>query len=216
MDQWVIFGYGHYLSDVFDIIHANGGRVKSIINNITPTEEQEKDLKRRILLLGYNVPVTELVNFRPGSEEKYCYGFLNGREKLVESIKASYKIEFEPLIHPTAYLGSNVRYGEGVIIGPGTVIAPNCMINGFGLLNRAVSIGHDSEIGEYSTISPGVSIAGMVKIGRRSTVGIGATVIDGITIGSNSIVGAGAVVVKDVPDNVVVVGVPAKVIRNNE
>jgi UDP-perosamine 4-acetyltransferase len=56
----------------------------------------------------------------------------------------------------------------------------------------------------------------MVRIGGRATVGIGATIIDGITVGMNSFVGAGAVVVKDVPDNVVVAGVPAKVLRKNE
>jgi acetyltransferase-like isoleucine patch superfamily enzyme len=44
---------------------------------------------------------------------------------------------------------------------------------------------------------------------------MGALVLDHISIGSHSIVGAGAVVTKDVPDNVQVVGVPAKIVKQN-
>jgi maltose O-acetyltransferase len=44
-------------------------------------------------------------------------------------------------------------------------------------------------------------------------IGASATINPGVTIGNNVVVGAGAVVTKDVPDNVVVAGVPAKVIR---
>ncbi len=56
----------------------------------------------------------------------------------------------------------------------------------------------------------------MVRIGKKSTIGIGATIIDGVTVGDNAFVGAGSVVTRDVPDNMVVVGAPAKVLRKNE
>jgi sugar O-acyltransferase (sialic acid O-acetyltransferase NeuD family) len=216
MGQWVIFGFGNYLSDVFDIIHSNKGRVKAIVNNIELTDELSNNLKRRVSLLGYDVPLVELGDFRPSDGDLYCYGFVRGRDKLTAVVKRAHGIEFSPLVHPAAYMGSNARYGEGVIIGPNATIAPNCKIGDFCLISRAASIGHDTEIGEYTVISPGVSIAGMVEIERDTMLGIGSTVIDGIRIGSNSIVGAGAVVVSDVPDNVVVVGVPAKVLRKNE
>jgi acetyltransferase EpsM len=190
--------------------------VKAIVNNIEPTEEQWNNLHRRISLLDYNVPVVGIADFRPSSNDKYCYGFFNGRHKLIEHVKKTYNITFPPLIHSKAYLGSGVKVGEGVIIGPHAVIAPNVKIGDFCIINRGLNIGHDTELGDYCTIAPGASIAGMVRIGSKSTVGIGATIIDGLTIGMNSFVGAGAVVVKDVPDNVVVAGVPAKVMRKNE
>ncbi len=53
-------------------------------------------------------------------------------------------------------------------------------------------------------------------MGPAAWIGIGATIKDRVRVGANSIVGAGAVVLKDVPDNSVVVGVPAKFIRNVE
>ena len=48
---------------------------------------------------------------------------------------------------------------------------------------------------------------------RRAGIGANATVMCGVTIGENAIVGAGSVVTKDVPPNMIVAGVPAKVIR---
>ena len=216
MDRWVIFGFGNYLSDIADIIHARQGRIGAIVNNIRPTEKQWEDLRRRVSLLGYDVPVLELADYEPADGEKYFYGFFGGRDKVLPAFKHTYGITFSPLVHPTAYLGSHARYGEGAIICPHAVIGPNSRIGNFTRINRASTIGHDTEIGDFSDVAPGASIAGLVRIGEKTTIGIGSTVIDGVSIGSNSVVGAGAAVVSDVPDNVVVVGVPAKVLRKNE
>lgn len=213
MVMWVLFGFGNYISDIFDIIHANHDKVKAVVKNFEPTDEQLDDIKRRIILLGYEVPIVDLDKFDPAPGECYMYGFHTGREKVLQSLEDTYNIRFSNLIHPSAYIGSNVGLGRGICIGPYTVIAPNAQIENFSSINRSCSIGHDTEIGEYVTINPGVSIAGLVRIGKCTTIGIGAVVIDNIHVGSDSIIGAGAVVVRDVPDHVVSVGVPAKTIR---
>ncbi|HTY90808.1 MAG TPA: NeuD/PglB/VioB family sugar acetyltransferase [Methanocella sp.] len=216
MDDWVVFGFGDFFSDIADSIHASQGRIKAVVNNLRRPEEPLKGLKRRTELLGYDIPVIELDDFLPAAGEKYCLGFINRRDRLAGKLKQKYGLVFSPLIHPAAYLGSNVQYGEGVIIGPHAVLAPNCKIGNMCVINRALSIGHDTEIGPLSFIAPGVSIAGMVRIGPGTTIGIGATVIDNVRIGSNAIIGAGAVVVGDVPDNAVYAGVPARFLRNND
>lgn len=216
MGEWVIFGYGNYLSDIMDIIHMCDGRVAMVVNNIEPTTEQRMGLDRRLSLAAYPIPVVDLRDFEPRAGYECCYGFVNGRDRLIGKLQQSYDLQFPALVHPDACLGSNIECGEGVIIGPGAVIAPNCVLGAFSLVNRAASIGHDTVLGEYATVGPGANIAGMARIGRRTTVGIGATIIDGLAIGEGSLVGAGAVVVGDVPDGVVVVGVPAKVIRKND
>ena len=51
------------------------------------------------------------------------------------------------------------------------------------------------------------------RIKKRASIGTGATILGGVTIGENAMVGAGAVVTKDVPDNAVVAGVPARIIN---
>jgi sugar O-acyltransferase (sialic acid O-acetyltransferase NeuD family) len=214
--KWVLFGFGNYISDIFDIIHANNDLVKAVIKNFEPTDEQLENVKRRIALLGYEIPVIDMKEFNPAPDESYIYGFHKGREKVLRSLEDTYSIKFSNLIHPTACIGSNVRLGRGICIGPHTVVAPNVKIENFTSINRSCSVGHDTEIGEYVTISPGVSIAGLVRIGERTTVGIGAVIIDNICVGSDSLIGAGAVVVRDVPDHVLSVGVPAKTIRENK
>jgi acetyltransferase-like isoleucine patch superfamily enzyme len=53
-----------------------------------------------------------------------------------------------------------------------------------------------------------------IVIKRKAWIGAAATILPGVTIGENSVVAAGAVVSKDVPDNTIVGGIPAKVLKN--
>jgi len=76
-------------------------------------------------------------------------------------------------------------------------------------------IGHDVTIGDYSVISPNASIGGNVNIGPGCYLGSGSIIKNGIKIGDNSIIGMGAVVLKDVKPNSVMVGNPARFLREN-
>jgi acetyltransferase-like isoleucine patch superfamily enzyme len=57
-------------------------------------------------------------------------------------------------------------------------------------------------------------VLGSIHIKKNAWIGAGATILPGVTIGENSIVAAGSVVNKDVPDNTIVGGIPAKLIRS--
>lgn len=78
---------------------------------------------------------------------------------------------------------------------------------------NCIVINGDAEIGKNFTIRHGV-IVGDVN-GKTPIIGAGAKVIGGIKVGNNVVIGANAVVNKDVPDNCVVAGVPAKIIKVN-
>ncbi|MCZ7384099.1 MAG: acetyltransferase [Candidatus Methanoperedens sp.] len=116
-------------------------------------------------------------------------------------------------IHPGAIISKHVTIGKGVVIAPNSVINTGAVIGNNVIINTGAIIEHDNIIEDNSHVAPGVCMAGGVRVKNGATVGIGAIVLDDLTIGRNATIGAGAVVTKDVPDNAVIVGIPAKVIK---
>ena len=217
MRKFIIFGIGSYLSDIFDIIHCNDGKVHKIFQNIPEIiADRTISLKERLSFLPYDVQVYDsLVEFKPEPGCEYALGCtVVEKDRLVNHLRAHHTLYFTPLVHQRAHLGSNVVIGEGVLIAPHATVSPNTVLGRFSFINRAASIGHDVHIGEYSRVGPSAAIAAFCKIGCRTSVNIGATVIDRIHIGDNSVVGAGALVTRDLPDNVVAFGTPANIVRD--
>ena len=90
-----------------------------------------------------------------------------------------------------------------------------CGYGGIGVvIHSDAEIGRNCMIGQHVTIGGGNSkYPGVPKIGNNVYISHGAIVFGGITIGNNVTIGANAVVTKPVPDNAVVAGVPAKILR---
>lgn len=117
------------------------------------------------------------------------------------------------VIHPTATISRYATIGIGSVIFAGVVVNMDAVIGVGAILNTGCSIDHDCLLDDYVHISPGARVAGNVHIGRCTWIGIGASVKHSINIGSNVRVGASAAVVRDVADNMTVIGVPAKAIE---
>jgi len=107
--------------------------------------------------------------------------------------------------------GASIWYGavvrgdvEKIIIGQCSNVQDGAILHGDPgkptILEDYVTIGHRA-------------VVHSAQIGRGSLVGIGAVVLDGVKVGAGCMVGAGSVVTKDVPERSLVVGVPAKVLR---
>lgn len=118
------------------------------------------------------------------------------------------------VIHQNVIISTNVKLGVNVQITAGVIINTGSIVGSNVIINTAATIDHDNEIGDNVQICPGVHLAGVVKIKEYAFIGTGAVVVNNVTIGKNAIVGAGCVVLKDIPDNVVVVGVPGKVCQH--
>ncbi len=117
-------------------------------------------------------------------------------------------------IHPSAVMSpSALLAGNCVMVSAGAVINPLATIGTGAICNTGCIIEHECEVGAFSHIGPGAILCGNVYVGEETFIGAGAVVRQGIKIGSNVMVGAGAVVVRDIPDNVTVVGTPAKVMN---
>ncbi len=119
---------------------------------------------------------------------------------------------FHVAIHPRAMVAPSARLGEGTVVASGAVINPDAVIGRHAIINTAAVVEHDNRLGDGVHVSPGAVLCGGVTVADRSQIGAGARVIPGVRIGADCIVGAGAVVVRDLPDRVVAVGVPARVI----
>ena len=134
------------------------------------------------------------------------------KRKLVEDIKASCPdVTFPVVLNENSHISRFIEWGEGCIVSlPLNHITVNLKIGDFVWINSGNLIGHDVQIGEYSTIYSGINIGGHAHIGTDCVIGSGAILRPGVTIGDGVTVGAGAVVVKDVPGGVVVMGNPAK------
>ena len=91
--------------------------------------------------------------------------------------------------------GAKVTFGDHVFI------APNCC---FTTAEHAL----DPEMRKA-----GIEVAKPITVGNNVWIGAGSTILAGVTIGSGSVIGAGSVVKKSIPENVVAVGVPCKVLR---
>lgn len=125
---------------------------------------------------------------------------------------ASMDITIASIIHPTAVISPTAAISEGCTVLAYTVVNTNASVGRGCIINTGAVIEHDCVIGDFNNISPNTAIAGHTKTGRKCFLGIGSTVINGVTVGENVVIGAGAVVIRDVPGDVTVAGVPAKII----
>lgn len=132
------------------------------------------------------------------------------RRKIVEENPEFHT--WETLIHPSANISKTSKVGEGCVICANCNISVNSIVGNHCILNLGVTVGHDCEIGNYASLMSGTVISGHVRIKESAYFGSNSTVVPGKTIGENAKVGAGSVVIRNVKDNVTVMGVPAKIL----
>ncbi len=114
------------------------------------------------------------------------------------------------VIHPQTIIATTSEMGIGNFISAGVIINPLAVIGNHCIINTGSIIEHECSIGNGVHIAPGAVLAGNVSVGDNSFIGANAIIKQGITVGKNVIVGAGSVVVKNIPDNFIVAGNPAK------
>jgi acetyltransferase EpsM len=114
-------------------------------------------------------------------------------------------------IHPLASVAPSATVGEGTMISVGAVVLPHAVLGRGVLLNTKASVDHDSYVGDFAHVSAGGTIGAHVRIGDETLIALGASVASGRCVGARTLIGAGAVVVRDIPDDVIAFGVPARV-----
>mgnify|MGYP006073857399 CR=1 FL=1 len=123
------------------------------------------------------------------------------------------KFKWFNAIHPSVIIGNNVVFGTGVVAMAGCIFNPKTKIGNFTFFATGAQIDHDCTIDDFASVSAGSITGGHVFLGKFSAITLGVTVSDRLKIGENTVVGAGSLVLKDLPDNVLVYGVPCKIIK---
>jgi sugar O-acyltransferase (sialic acid O-acetyltransferase NeuD family) len=120
---------------------------------------------------------------------------------------------YATVVHPTAAVAPDSQIGPGSVLLAQVVATAAVRIGSHVAVMPQVVLTHDNVIGDFATLASGARLGGSVHIGTGAYVGAGALVREGLTVGRWSQVGMGSLVLADVPDNQVVVGSPARYLR---
>jgi sugar O-acyltransferase (sialic acid O-acetyltransferase NeuD family) len=131
------------------------------------------------------------------------------KERIIRRVDEP-SLTFVSAIHPSVVLARGVRVEPGVILNAGVVVAYDTLIRSHSTVNLNATIGHDCDLGRFSTIAPGANIAGKVRVGEGCDVGMNATVAAGVVLGDWSLIGLGSVVIRNVGSGEQVFGNPAR------
>lgn len=121
---------------------------------------------------------------------------------------------FTSAISPLANIGSyDIEIGKGTNVLSGAAVSNSSKIGMGCIVYYNSIITHDCKIGNFVEISPSATLLGRCSVGSYSQIGANATILPDVVIGNNVIIGAGSVVTKDLPDNCLAFGTPAKIIK---
>lgn len=199
MNDAVVVGAGGHAKVVISTLRAAGMRAAVVVDDDLSKKGQQ--------ILG--VPVIGDLKSVDGAG--FEVGVIAiGNNSYREKAAARLALNWITVVHPYAHIHESVKLGLGTVVFAGAIIQADTIIGNHVIVNTGATIDHDCRIGDFAHMAPGVHLAGNVTVGRASLVGIGSVAIPGIRIGERTTIGAGSVIVRDVPDNVIACGNPAR------
>lgn len=210
----VIFGESGLGHEILDLVH----QIQEVGIKTYDEIVFADDAKNKTEYNGYKTLLPEVI-FKKYSPSTTRFVLAIGeptiRTKVIRRIKEK-GYSFETLIHPSAYVGTNSIIEEGTVIQRDVFVSCDCDIGYNCLLQASSIVGHNVSVGENCIISTNCTISGDVSIGNGTYIAVGVSVIQGATIGNDTIIGMASVVTRDVPDNVVALGNPARPMKHKD
>lgn len=206
-DRLILVGCGAFARELINWVDdlVDLGKSIHISGFLDENPEALKDFAYRVPFLG-TIP-----SYKPQVGDQLLMAI--GDPAIKKSLYADLKsrgASFASLIHPSAVVARTAKLGEGVVICPQAFVSADAVVGDLCAINGCASVGHDVQLGSFSTLSSHVDLTGWVKVDECVFFGSGARVLPKVKIGSGARIGAGAVVMRSVPVDTVVYAPPAK------
>lgn len=211
MKNIVLIGGGNHAHYTIDIIQKEGKyNILGIIDSVSEVGSEKFGFK----ILGRQEDLLKIISQNNIDGGIISIGDNWSRYNVYTQIKEIFpNFLFVNAIHPSVIIGNDVKLGCGIIAMAGCIFNPKSKIGNFTFFATGAQIEHDCEICDFASVSAGSVTGGFVKINKFSAITLGVTIFDRVEIGENVVVGSGSLITKSLPDDVLVYGNPAKIIR---
>ena len=223
MKPYVFFGQNPVIGDMIDSVHALGGRLAKVVVNVPDPRHSPKTFAQRMADYGQwlqshrpglQCEVQELEQFEPQEGESYLIGFRGVMVPVLAGpLRERFGIRFDTLVHPSAVIGLGASLAEGCVVGAGAVVGAFSRIGPFAMLNRGAQVAGGAILDEFSTVGPGAIVGREARLREGVWLGPRSVVKDGVDVSSGCQTGCGAVLHDTPPEWSVVVGAPARVLK---
>jgi sugar O-acyltransferase (sialic acid O-acetyltransferase NeuD family) len=213
--KFVLWGASGQAKVIADIVNSYGGIITRVFDNnhiVSPLKNVE---------IGYGIEdfYTWLKSIDSPNEYSAiaAIGGAKGFDRFeFYKIFCTQGLNVPSIYHKTSYVSESATIGKNVQILAFAFIGVDVIIGDTTIINTKANVDHESKLGRGVHIAPNATLCGCVEIGDFSFIGANSVVLPRIKVGSNTIIGAGSVVTKNIPDNVIAYGNPAKIIRGQE
>lgn len=203
-----VYGASGHGKVVADALLTQGIHLAGFIDDAVPADSAE--------ILGLKIVGDGRWLFQQGKRGKVSVALGIGdnaaRRRISEKCMDA-GVELLTAVHSSAVVAPSAQLSPGVVVMAAAVVNPDAYIGMGAIINTASVVEHDCRVGDFAHLSPNATMGGGARLGSLSWLGMGATIIHGVTVGSGTMIAAGAVVVSDIPDQVVAMGIPARVRR---
>lgn len=187
--------------------------VFGLINDTIPAGEFI-GMKKKMKVIGTSEDVEKYI---VETDYKFFIAFhgMKREKEVYEKIKGFHIPEerlYSP-VDPTAVIAEDYSaIGKGILVAPYAQIGPDVVIGDNTVVLGNAFIGHDSKIGEFCHIGANAVIGSFNELGNACHIGMNATLREYVKVGNYALIGMGSVVLKNVEENTIVAGNPARLL----
>jgi sugar O-acyltransferase (sialic acid O-acetyltransferase NeuD family) len=207
----ILIGAKGFAKEIFEIVFKNKQSESIVFYDDINLNGTKTIFEDHIVLQS----IEEAKNYFEKTDNRFTIGIGNPilRKKMFEKFTQIGGIPTSTISLDAKIGSKEISIGVGTNILDGAIISNSVTIGIGCILYYNAILTHNCKVGDFVEISPAAILLGRCTVGSYTQIGANATILPDITVGSNVVIGAGAVVTKNVPDNSVVYGNPAKIIR---